>query len=258
MVKSSLEKQLEKMQKDAKQQHKKQLAAAAKKEREDKRIADKEALQLRASSIVGNQPNIGGIHIMDKNAETVLKILIELCSNKESGHVNYECESFPEPIQHSMSLELEKLVQYGMITIVNSWMSGGILNLLPAAFTYFDDKESALKNQEKSTMHINIGNLINSGNFIAGDAINSSFSVDNSIQDIEKMIEEMGDCDKDSLKEILDEVKELIENIESSRSIPKQKGLFKKISNHMTRHSWFYAEIVALLGQVMIQMLSGV
>ena len=63
--------------------------------------------------------------------------------------------------------------------------------------------------------------------------------------------------DKEELLEILEEIKELMDNIETSRSIPKQKGLFKKLSTHMTKHGWFYAEIVALLGQQAIAMLGA-
>ena len=246
MAKSAIEKQLEKIQKETK-----------KKEREDKRAAAKEALILRASTIIGSQPNIDGVPIMDKTAEEVLRILIELCQNKDSGFVNYKWESFPISLQHSMSLELEKLVQYGMITSVNAWMGGGMLNLLPPAFTYFKDKEIAVKKQEERKMSIHIEKLENSGTFIAGDAINSTFSVDNSVKNIEKKIEEDGGADKEVLFELLEEVKELIKNIESSRSIPKQKGLFKRISEHMTTHGWFYAEIIALLGQTALQMIGG-
>lgn len=257
MAKSAIEKQLEKIQKEAKKQNQKQLNAAKKKEREDKKIAAKEALQLRASSIVGNQPNIDGVTIMDKTAESVLGILIKLCENHETGYVNFDWDSFPIPLQHSMSLELEKLIQYGMITSVNAWMDGGTLNLLPSAFTYFEDKIIALQKQEEQKMSIHIEKLENSGTFIAGDAINSTFSVDNSVKNIEKKIEENGGSDKEVLIEILEEVKELIENIESSRSIPKQKGLFKRISEHMTTHGWFYSEVIALLGQTALQMIGG-
>ena len=139
----------------------------------------------------------------------------------------------------------------------NAWMGGGMLNLLPPAFTYFKDKEIAAKKQEERKMSIHIEKLENSGTFIAGDAINSTFSVDNSVKNIEKKIEEDGGADKEVLFELLEEVKELIENIESSRSIPKQKGLFKRISEHMTTHGWFYAEIIALLGQTALQMIGG-
>ena len=257
MAKSTIEKQLEKLQKEAKKQSEKQLAIVKKKEREDKRNAEKEALRLRAASIVSNQPNIDGIPIMDKTAENVLGILIGLCANRETGRVNYKWENFPQAIQHSLPLELEKLVQYGMITSVNAWMGGGMLNILPSAFTYFEDKEIALQKQEERKMSIHIEKLENSGTFIAGNAINSTFSVDNSVKNIEKKIDESGGGDKEALIEILEEVKELIENIETSRSIPKQKGLLKKISEHATTHGWFYGEIIALLGQAALQMIGG-
>lgn len=95
------------------------------------------------------------------------------------------------------------------------------------------------------------------GNYVEGDVINSTLSVENSIRELEKKINSQGGDDSEELKKLLEEVKELIENMETSRSIPKQKQLFKKISDHATKHGWFYAEIVALLGQQIINMLSG-
>jgi len=73
------------------------------------------------------------------------------------------------------------------------------------------------------------------------------------IVNIENEIEEKGGEDK---AELLEEVKELMENIETSRTIPKQKGLFSRISAHLATHGWFYGEIVALIGQQAIALLN--
>lgn len=255
MAKTPLEKQIEKAQKEVKLQAQKQLKESQKQAREERRMANREATRQRAATIVGGQPTVWGIRIMDSTAEETLKCLLEKCSNLETGYVNYDYENFPEYVTHDLSLELEKLVQYGMVTGVNAWMSGGMLNLLPPAFTYFSDKEAAQAKQEEQRMGISIGSIVNSGNLVLGDAVNSSFSIDNSIDRIEKEIEERGGADKEELKELLAEVKELTENMETTRSIPKQKGLFKRLSDHMATHGWFYAEVVALLGQQALSLL---
>ena len=76
-----------------------------------------------------------------------------------------------------------------------------------------------------------------------------------SIHQIEQAIDEKGGEDKEELHEVLDEVKELIENIQSSRSIPKQKRLFEKITHHMEKHGWFYGAVIQLLGAAALGLL---
>lgn len=56
---------------------------------------------------------------------------------------------------------------------------------------------------------------------------------------------------------MLDEVKELIENIQSSRAIPKQRKLFEKISNHIQKHGWFYGAVIQLMGTAIMGMIGG-
>ena len=79
----------------------------------------------------------------------------------------------------------------------------------------------------------------------------------NSIYQIEQAIDEKGGKDKEELHELLNEVKELIENIEASRSIPKQKKLYQRISDHMEKHGWFYGAVVQLLGTAALDLLGG-
>lgn len=239
MAKSAFEKQLDKIQ------------------RENRHEARKETRRLRASSIVNGQDIIQGIRIMDKTAEEVLRILLKKQQGSEQ-QMTYSDEDFPDYLASSIDLEIEKLVQYGMISIKVTWDSGGIIYLLPPAVSYFEDKETALKKQEEQRMaSIQIGSINNSGNLVLGDAVNSTFSIDNSVHRIENEIEEKGGEDKAELLALLDEVKELMENIEASRTIPKQKGLFNRISAHLATHGWFYGEIVALLGQQAITLLNS-
>ena len=58
--------------------------------------------------------------------------------------------------------------------------------------------------------------------------------------------------DTDSVK-----IKELIENMQVSRNIPKQKKLFQRLNDHIVRHGWFYGAVVQLLGTAALTMLGA-
>lgn len=135
-----------------------------------------------------------------------------------------------------------------MIGGLLSFDNGGMLDLLPPAISYFSDKEAALKRQAEAQKQIAGSVYNNYGNMIFGDVSNSELSVDNSINELSHAIDEMGGEDATVLHETLDEIKELIENIETSRSIPKQKRLAQKITDHASKHGWFYGAVLQLLG----------
>ncbi len=253
MAKSPLERQIESQMKQAKQLADKQRREEEKRARERKQMEYKAAVRNRAASIVNGQPLIEGFRIMDKTAEEMLKCLLE-CSGRKDSRVNFSNDIFPSYVQMSVGLELEKLIQYGMIGGLWAFENGGVLDLLPPAFSYFEDKQAALDRQDKREKERQ-QSIINYGNLVFGNVSGSTLTVDNSIHQIEQAIDEKGGEDKEKLHELLDEVKELIENIQSSRAIPKQKKLFEKISNHMEKHGWFYGAVVQLLGTATLGML---
>lgn len=253
MAKSPLERQIESQMKQAKQLADKQRREEEKQARERKQMEYKAAVRNRAASIVNGQPLIEDFHIMDKTAEEMLKCLLE-CSGRKDSRVNFSNDIFPSYVQMSVGLELEKLIQYGMIGGLWAFENGGVLDLLPPAFSYFEDKQAALDRQDKREKERQ-QSIINYGNLVFGNVSGSTLTVDNSIHQIEQAIDEKGGEDKEKLHELLDEVKELIENIQSSRAIPKQKKLFEKISNHMEKHGWFYGAVVQLLGTATLGML---
>ena len=242
MAKSSYEKALEKQTKEA------------------KKIAEQEARRQRANAIVCGQPFVGGMRIMDAAAEEILKILLSLYDGNEERSVRGNYESIPAAYSTSLALEFEKLSMYGSIASQHVWIGAmWEVTLTPQGITYFDDKKAA---QEKENAvqqaTVNIGSITATGsNIVLGDAINSALTVDSSITRIERDIDEKGGEDKEQLRMILDEIKELIENIEESRHIPKNKGLFSKIFAHFDKHGWFYAEIISLLGTAALQLMQG-
>ncbi len=233
--------------------------ALDKQRREAKRIAEQEARRAQARAIVDGQPIVGGMRILDKASEEILKILLSLYDGNDNRRISGEHEIFPGSYYHSIGLEFEKLIMYGVVTSYQPYINEWYAVLAPQGITYFEDKEIA-QEKESKTNHgsINIGSIIaNGSNLILGDVINSSLSVDNSIQRIEQEIEEKGGEDADALKELLGEVKELIENIKDSRHIPKSKSLFSKLSTHLEKHGWFYGEVIGLLGATALQLLQG-
>lgn len=131
MAKSSLEKAIEKQQ------------------REDKKRAEREARRQRAAAIVSGQPTIGGMRIMDAAAEEILQIVISQYDGNESRNVRGNYNVIPEAYHSSLRLEFEKLSMYGVISspqilIYGDWE----VTLTPQGFTYFEDKEKAQQKEE--------------------------------------------------------------------------------------------------------------
>ncbi len=125
----------------------KQLKQAKDAQRKQEREARKAATRDRAASIVNGQPIVEGVRILDETAEEALRCLSE-CERSEENRISFTDEIFPRYIQMSSTIELEKLVQYGMIGGLISYDNGGFCYLLPPAITYFENKERALARQE--------------------------------------------------------------------------------------------------------------
>lgn len=252
MAKSAYEKALEKQARETKK-------AMDKQNREAKRLAEQEARRQRASAIVNGQGIIGGMRIMDAAAEELLDIILKVYDGNERKFVHGDYDIIPKAYHSSLLLEFEKLSMYGMISAPLVFISGmWETTLTPQGITYFEDKKKAEEREKTMKPSINIGSITATGsNFVLGDVVNSTLSVDNSMARIENEIEEKGGEDKQELKEILDEVKELIENMQESRHIPKNKGLFARLANHLEKHGWFYGEVIGLIGAAALQLLQG-
>ena len=254
MAKSSFEKALERHQRESKRLTDKQ-------QREENRRMEDAARRERASSIVNGQPLIGNMRIMDIAAEEILKNILSNYDGNENRTVSGDDSCFPPAYCLSIKLEFEKLNMYGMISNPRVFVDGAwMLNLTPQGITYFEDKEKAMEKEKviQQQSGINIGSIVATGsNVVLGNMINSSVLIYNSIQRIEHEIDEKGGEDAEELHELLDEIKELVENIQDSRHVPKNKGLFSKLSNHLEKHGWFYGEAVGLLGTAVLQLLQG-
>ena len=233
--------------------------AMDKQNKEAKRLAEQEARRQRASAIVNGQALVGGMRIMDAASEELLTVFLSIYDGNEEKQVRGNYDSIPKAYHNSLLLEFEKLSMYGVVSTPHVWINAmWEATLTPQGVTYFEDKKAALVKEKAMHSPINIGSITATGsNIVIGDVINSTFSIDNSITRIEHEIEEKGGEDTEELKELLEEVKELIENMQDSRHIPKNKGLFSRLSDHLEKHGWFYGEVIGLIGAAALQLLQG-
>ena len=131
MAKSSLERSIEKQQQEA------------------NRIANQEARQKRAESIINGQPIIGGMRIMDKASEEILQVILNIYYETQNNAVSGEASLFPEMYHSSLALQFEKLSMYGMIISAHLWLGGSwIATVTPQGVTYFEDKKRAMETME--------------------------------------------------------------------------------------------------------------
>lgn len=256
MPKSALEKAIEKQMKQEKQLAAKKKREADKRARAEAAESRKVALRERATMIVSGQPIVGGMRIMDEAAEEIFKILLSVYKPNDERFVRGSFDIIPVAYHTSLSLEFEKLSLYGVISSPCVWINAmWEATITPQGITYFESKDQALKRHEEEQKQMSFGNITNYGNIVFGNVSDSTLNVDNSIHEIERLIDERGGEDKEELLELLEEVRELVENIQTTRNIPKQKKLFQRLSNHFSKHGWFYGAVVKLLGTTAMTML---
>lgn len=156
--KKFIRKALEKHQKEIERQFKKKIYAEKKlanKQRQDsERQAKINARRERASSIVGGQPTVGDIRILDNSAEELVSLICKGYCRNDYRVTNNDIE-IPVYLENDLALEFEKLKQYGLISNYGYYISGcWEITILPGLLTYFERKESAIL-QEKQNYNTN-------------------------------------------------------------------------------------------------------
>lgn len=137
MAKSSLERTIEKQQKEA------------------KKIAEEEARRQRASTVVNGQPVIGGLRIMDAAAEEVFGIILDSYDGNDNREVRGTLDLFPKSYEFSIKMEFEKLRMYGVVASPHIWIDGSWeMYLTPQGLTYFASKDAALQEKERGATQI--------------------------------------------------------------------------------------------------------
>ena len=155
---------------------------------------------------------------------------------------------------------ISELKANGLINV--SWASNTVNNavLTQPGRTYFEREEKYFKRMKESANNTyNVGNIYADGsNVVIGDVINSSLNIDNSYTRIENRIEqECNQEDKLEIKELLEETKEIIDNMKKNGSIGQRKSFFKRLTDHACKYGWLYAEIVNLIGNAAIGIIGG-
>ena len=121
MAKSSLEKALEKYQKEVARNTKKKIDAdkklADKQRRENQRQARLDARRERAASLVSGQPTVAGVKILDPTSEELVSRIIGGYKN-ENYRVTNNDVNIPTYLESDLALELEKLKQYGICWMI--------------------------------------------------------------------------------------------------------------------------------------------
>ena len=245
VAKSSIEKALEKYQKEIAKSTRKKIDAdkriANKERRENQRTERINARRADAALIVSGQPTVAGVKILDVTSEELVSLIIE--SYKEGNYrITNNDVNIPEYMESNLILEFEKLKQYGMISSYGYYMSGcWELMLLPCMLTYFERKEIAIMEEQKS---FNTNNFFGdvTGVQIQQGTVNSTQSqtvtldfdyaaVDEVIKNIKKyenmFDSEFGDKAVE-LKNKLDDIEELIKKKENPNRI---KGLLIELKN---------------------------
>jgi len=192
--------------------------------------------------------------MLSKGAESILQVLIKLY--QESGEMTLcnNCDVFPKGYQNGLSYIFAELEQNGIIYNPIEYMGGDFsLDLSPEALTYFDDKDKTEK-EKQTAQSITIHNFTATGsNVNLGTLSHSTMVTENAVSFIEKEIEEKGGEDKEDLKNLLEAIKELCDNIQANTSLPKSNRLMNRLSKHFETHGWFYGAIVQLIGTAAMQ-----
>jgi hypothetical protein len=151
---------------------------------------------------------------------------------------------------------LRELSQKGYIKI-HQWADNVPLyiEINNSARTYAE-REAEYERQKRpaNSAIYNIGPITAKGsNLVLGNVVDSSMNIDSYIENIVSEVEEKGGEDKIALFALLDEVKELIDKIETTREIPVDKSLSERLSTHFEKHKWFYGAIINLLGNALLK-----
>ncbi|MFA9423824.1 MAG: hypothetical protein ACERLG_09620 [Sedimentibacter sp.] len=116
-----------------------------------------------------------------------------------------------------------------------------------------DEKQ---RNESEKMTPISIGSIYAPGGVVNFGAISDSqISIDNAVHQIEKMIDERGGEDKESLNEFLKETKALVEIYLSDSQIKPKNAFKQRLNAHVAKHGWFYGAILQLIGTAVIQKL---
>lgn len=197
--------------------------------------------------------------ILDVGIRKSLKWLIELdelpCKGNKSlsDKVNEFLRDRPEQDGDDFRKDLEYLNRNNFIEYCQDDCFD-ILELNSKGRDYFDFEKEDMdmeKPQQISTTY----NIQGVSQSIIGSQQNATVNVQcNSIEDLERLISEKGQDDKAELFALANEIKGILESIQQNTELPQKKGLFGRLSDHASKHGWFYGAAMNLVGTLFMQM----
>lgn len=194
--------------------------------------------------------------ILNDTEKELLKLILE--SNHDGYTYSGTIEKFPEYIKNQIKKLFAILEECEYAAKTYCWVDGGWQVILtPLGVNYFDEEDKYKKMNEKSNINIQNFNA-NGSNINFGTVYDSNFNIDSTFQRLEETIEEKAkDEDKEELMNIIQEVKDYIDNINESKVISKNTGLFKRIGKHIQNYQWFYQTVVTVIGNSIMKIMSG-
>lgn len=222
----------------------------------EKIVFDKQKEIIKKKLIKGDSE----MNILPNKEEILLEIILNKYDGNESMIVNGSYDEIPSNMHFEIKNIFRTLELYNYIGHFEQWLNGWSVVLNQEGIEYFEREEKYFKRMKESANNTyNVGNIYADGsNVVIGDVINSSLNIDNSYTRIENRIEQ--ECDQEDkleIKELLEEVKEIIDNMKKNGSIGQRKSFFKRLTDHACKYGWLYAEIVNLIGNAAIGIIGG-
>ncbi len=245
MAKSSLEKALEKYQKEAQKNIKKQIDAEKKLVDKQRREAEKQARitarRERAASIVNGQPTIGSMKVLDSAAEELVSLVCKV-NCRDDYRVTNNDVNIPAYLENDLALEFEKLKQYGLISQYGYYITGcWEITILPCLLDYFERKEEAIMEDKQSynttTFYGNVtGVQIQQGT--VNSSQNQTISQGLNYEEVSDIIEKIKKYDDlldsefgDKAEDLRDKIRALEELVEKKENPTKIKLLLTELKN---------------------------
>lgn len=125
---------------------------------------------------------------------------------------------------------------------------------------FIDESKVEQKKKEREAQPMSflpIGSIYAPGGVVNFGSISASpISIDNSIYEIEKQIEELGGEDKAELTAFLEETKTMVEEYINAKQITPKPGFLERLNNHVVKHGWFYGAILQLVGTAALNIIT--
>ena len=177
--------------------------------------------------------------------EVILNSLLKIKDRTGSNEITGSYEDFPVKYQICYKEIIERLEAKNYVKNFYDYSGENfVLTLQPAAFESF--LEHAVNNNTvtSSDTQKEVGHLID-------------HKIETRINAVEDIISQKGGADKEELKALMEEIREVCENLKNNPTIQPRKSLIKRIVEINKTHTWVYSEIIKLFGVTMVEIMSG-